>query len=159
MTRDDRSVREIVVEQTKATGVLPCIKLNTGRLRRLRPGHVRRRGPGDRGDDDDARGPGGDRGHRRCISQGRLWVGAGTVLDPATAREVILHGGSLIVNPAVIPEVIDMANRYRVPVYSGAFTATECLQAMRAGAAMVKIFPAELGGPKYMTNLRMVFPR
>ena len=90
--------------------------------------------------------------------QGRLWVAAGTVLDAATAREVILHGGSLIVNPAVIPDVIDVANRYLVPVYSGAFTATECLQAMRAGASMVKIFPAELGGPKYMTNLRMVFP-
>ena len=51
-----------------------------------------------------------------------------------------------------------MANRYQVPVYSGAFTATECLQAMEAGATMVKIFPAKLGGPAYMTNLKMVFP-
>ena len=54
--------------------------------------------------------------------------------------------------------MIDLANRYQIPVFSGAFTATECLTAMRAGAAMVKIFPAELGGPKYMTNLRMVYP-
>jgi 2-dehydro-3-deoxyphosphogluconate aldolase/(4S)-4-hydroxy-2-oxoglutarate aldolase len=45
-----------------------------------------------------------------------------------------------------------------VACYAGAFTATECLQAMRAGADMVKIFPAALGGPKYLTNLRMVFP-
>ena len=56
-----------------------------------------------------------------------MWVAAGTVLDPATAREVILHGGGAIVNPAVIPDVIDLANRYNVPVYSGAFTATEVL--------------------------------
>ena len=90
--------------------------------------------------------------------RGRMWVAAGTVLDAATAREVILHGGSLIVNPAVVPDVMDVANRYQVPVYSGAFTPTEVLHAMQAGAAMVKIFPAQLGGPKYMTNLRMVYP-
>ncbi len=54
--------------------------------------------------------------------------------------------------------MIDLANRYNVPVYSGAFTATEVLAAMRAGASMIKIFPAQLGGAKYMTNLRMVFP-
>ena len=51
-----------------------------------------------------------------------------------------------------------MANRYSVPVYSGAFTPTECLTAHEAGADMVKVFPVQLGGPKYMTNLRMVFP-
>ena len=90
--------------------------------------------------------------------KGKLWVAAGTVLDATSAREVILHGGSLIVNPAVVPDVIDLANRYGVPVYSGAFSATECFTAMRAGSSMVKIFPAQLGGPKYMTNLKMVFP-
>ena len=90
--------------------------------------------------------------------RGRLYVAAGTVLDAATAREVILHGGSLIVSPTVREEVIRTANRYGVPVYSGAFTATECQTAMELGAAMVKIFPAALGGPKYMTNLKMVLP-
>ncbi len=79
-------------------------------------------------------------------------------MDASTAREVITHGGSCIVNPCVIPEVIDVANRYGIPVYSGAFTATEVFTAMRAGASMVKIFPGGLGGAKYMTNLKMVFP-
>ena len=88
----------------------------------------------------------------------KLLVAAGTVLDPASAREVILHGGSIIVNPCVIEDVIDLANRYNVPVFSGAFSATEVFNAMRAGATMVKIFPGALGGPKYMTNLKMVFP-
>ena len=87
-----------------------------------------------------------------------MLVAAGTVLDPASAREVILHGGSIIVNPCVIDDVIDVANRYNVPVFSGAFSATEVFTAMRKGATMVKIFPGALGGPKYMTNLKMVFP-
>jgi 2-dehydro-3-deoxyphosphogluconate aldolase / (4S)-4-hydroxy-2-oxoglutarate aldolase len=159
MPRDDRSLKEIVIAETKATGILPCIKLH---------------------EKDDflayaqAMVDGGARvieitmttpgalGAIEAISaafKGRLWVAAGTVLDPTSAREVILHGGSLIVNPAVIPDVIDVANRYQVPVYSGAFTASEVLTAMRAGASMIKIFPAELGGPKYMTNLRMVYPQ
>lgn len=159
MARTDKSIREQVVEHTKATGVLPCIKL-----------HAR----------DDfisyakAMYDGGARvveitmttpGALEAIEaisqefQGRLLVAAGTVLDTVSAREVILHGGSLIVNPCVIPEVIDLCNRYLIPVYSGAFTATECFQAMRLGAAMVKIFPGGLGGPKYMTNLKMVFPQ
>ncbi len=87
-----------------------------------------------------------------------LYLAAGTVLDAATARTAILAGARIIVSPAVVPEVIATANRYGVACYSGAFTATECLTAMQAGADMVKIFPASLGGPRYMTNLRMVYP-
>lgn len=159
MGRMDKSIKEIVVEKTKETGILPCIKLH---------------------EKDDflayaqAMYDGGARvievtmttpGVLEAIEaistefKGRLQVAAGTVLDVTSAREVILHGGSLIVNPCVIPEVMELANRYQIPVYSGAFTATECLQAMQAGASMVKIFPAQLGGPKYMTNLKMVFPQ
>jgi len=159
MGRMDKSIKEIVVEKTKETGILPCIKLHEK-------------------DDFLAYAQAMYDGGARVIEvtmttpgvleavdaittefKGRLWVAAGTVLDVTSAREVILHGGSLIVNPCVIPEVMELANRYQIPVYSGAFTATECLQAMQAGASMVKIFPAQLGGPKYMTNLKMVFPQ
>ncbi len=87
-----------------------------------------------------------------------LYMAAGTVLDQTTARDAISAGARIIVSPAVIPEVIATANRYGAACYSGAFTATECLTAIQAGADMVKIFPAALGGPKYMTNLRMVYP-
>lgn len=90
--------------------------------------------------------------------KGEVLAAAGTVLDSATARAAILAGASLIVSPSVRSEVIYTANRYGIACYSGAFTASECLIAMEAGAAMVKIFPAALGGPKYMTNLKMVFP-
>jgi 2-dehydro-3-deoxyphosphogluconate aldolase/(4S)-4-hydroxy-2-oxoglutarate aldolase len=158
MARSDLSLREIVVKNTKETGVLPCIKLHKK--------------------DDwlayaQAMYDGGARivevtmttpGVLEAIEaisghfKGRMWVASGTTLDVTSAREVILHGGSCIVNPCVIPEVIDLASRYGVPVFSGAFTATECFTAMRAGATMVKVFPGQLGGPKYMTNLKMVFP-
>ena len=147
-----------MIEQTKATGILPCIKLKAkddflAYAQAMYDG-------GARVIEVTMTTPGALEAIEAISAafRGRLWVAAGTVLDPATAREVILHGGSLIVNPAVVPDVIDVANRYCVPVYSGAFTATEVLQAMRAGASMIKIFPAQLGGPKYMTNLRMVFP-
>jgi 2-dehydro-3-deoxyphosphogluconate aldolase/(4S)-4-hydroxy-2-oxoglutarate aldolase len=159
MARSDKSIREQVVESTKGTGVLPCIKL-----------HAR--------DDFIAYAQAMYDGGARVIEitmttpgaleaiesiskefSGRLFVAAGTVLDPVSAREVILHGGSLIVNPCVIPDVIDLCNRYLIPVYTGAFTATECFQAMKLGTTMVKVFPGALGGPKYMTNLKMVFPQ
>jgi 2-dehydro-3-deoxyphosphogluconate aldolase/(4S)-4-hydroxy-2-oxoglutarate aldolase len=158
MARSDKTLKEIVIEQTKAAGVLPCIKLKVkddfiAYAQAMYDG-------GARVIEVTMTTPGALEAIAAVSStfRGRLWVAAGTVLDPATAREVILHGGSVIVSPAVVPDVIDMANRYGVPVYSGAFTATEVLQAMRAGASMVKIFPAQLGGPQYMINLRMVFP-
>lgn len=88
----------------------------------------------------------------------RLYLAAGTCLDAASALDAIQAGARILVSPAVVPEVIDVANRYRVACYSGAFTATEVFTVMRLGADMVKIFPAALGGPAYMTNLKMVFP-
>ncbi|MCC6891750.1 MAG: bifunctional 4-hydroxy-2-oxoglutarate aldolase/2-dehydro-3-deoxy-phosphogluconate aldolase [Anaerolineae bacterium] len=88
----------------------------------------------------------------------KLYLAAGTCLDAASALDAIKAGARILVSPAVVPEVIDIANRYRVACYSGAFTATEVFTVMRAGADMVKIFPAALGGPSYMTNLKMVYP-
>lgn len=159
MAREDRSLKEIVMEQTKATGILPCIKLRKkddfiAYAQAMYDG-------GARVIEITMTTPGALDGIEAISSEfkGRIWVAAGTVLDASTAREVILHGGSVIVNPAVIPEVIQLANRYCIPVYSGAFTATECLAAMEAGATMIKIFPAQLGGANYMTNLKMVFPQ
>ena len=158
MRKSDQSLKEYVIQQTKGTGILPCIKLHhqddyiayaqamyDGGARVI---EVTMTTPGVLEAIEAISDHFGD----------ELLVAAGTVLDPASAREVILHGGSIIVNPCVIDDVIDLANRYNVPVFSGAFSATEVFNAMRAGATMVKIFPGALGGPKYMTNLKMVFP-
>jgi 2-dehydro-3-deoxyphosphogluconate aldolase/(4S)-4-hydroxy-2-oxoglutarate aldolase len=158
MTREEKNLRERVVEHTKSTGILPCIKLHEkddflAYAKAMYDG-------GARVIEVTMTTPGVLEAIEAISNEyrGRLWVAAGTVLDVTSAREVILHGGSVIVNPCLIPEVIALANRYGIPTYSGAFTATECLAAMQAGAAMVKIFPAALGGPKYMTNLKMVYP-
>lgn len=150
--------KEFVVAQTKACGILPCIKLHEkqdfiayaqamydGGARIL---EVTMTTPGALEAIEAISSHFGD----------KMLVAAGTVLDPTSAREVLLHGGSCIVNPCVIPDVINLANRYNAAVYSGAFSATEVFQAMQAGATMVKIFPGALGGAKYMTNLKMVFP-
>lgn len=158
MRKSDQSLKEYVIQQTKSTGILPCIKLHQkddyiayaqamydGGARVL---EVTMTTPGVLEAIEAISSHFGD----------EMLVAAGTVLDPTSAREVILHGGSIIVNPCVIDDVIDVANRYNVPVFSGAFSATEVFTAMRKGAAMVKIFPGALGGPKYMTNLKMVFP-
>lgn len=156
--RSDFMLKERVMTAIKTTGVLPCIKLHQK-------------------DDWVKYAQAMYDGGARCIEvtmttpgvleaieaisshfKGELHVAAGTVLDAASAREVIMHGGDIIVNPCVIEDVIDVANRYQVPVFSGAFTATEVFTAMRMGATAVKIFPGALGGAKYMTNLKMVFP-
>jgi 2-dehydro-3-deoxyphosphogluconate aldolase / (4S)-4-hydroxy-2-oxoglutarate aldolase len=155
---NERSLKERVVEATKTVGVLPCIKL--GDKRDCLPYARAMAEGGARVIEITMTTPSALEAIEAVASElkGRVFVAAGTVLDAGTAREVIRHGGSLLVNPAVLPEVIDVGLESGVPVYSGAFTATECLRAMRAGADMVKIFPAQVGGPKYMTNLKMVFP-
>ena len=156
--RRDLSLKEYVVSQTKKTGVLPCIKLHQ-KDDFIKYATAMYEG-GARVIEVTMTTPGVLEAIEAISSHfgDELLVAAGTVLAPATAREVILHGGSCIVNPCLIPDVIDLAGRYNVPVYSGAFTATEVFNAMKSGASMVKIFPGGLGGPKYMTNLKMVFP-
>lgn len=87
-----------------------------------------------------------------------LVIGIGTVLDESTARSAISAGADLIVTPTLNPDVIRTALRYGAACFSGAFTPTEVSTAMQAGAHMVKVFPASLAGPAYMTHLRRVLP-
>ena len=88
----------------------------------------------------------------------RVCVGAGTVLDAAAAEAAIAAGAQFIVTPAVVPDVIEVCNRRGVPVVCGALTPTEMLAAVRAGADLVKLFPARLGGPAYVRDLLGPFP-
>jgi 2-dehydro-3-deoxyphosphogluconate aldolase/(4S)-4-hydroxy-2-oxoglutarate aldolase len=84
--------------------------------------------------------------------------GLGTVLDAETARAGILAGARFIVTPAFRPEVITMAHRYSIPIFSGALTPTEALNTWDAGVDAVKIFPAEFFGPAYIKSLKAPFP-
>ena len=86
-------------------------------------------------------------------------LGAGTVLDPETARAAMLAGAEYIVSPAVNLDVIRMCRRYGTVVMPGAFTPTEVVSAWEAGADIVKIFPADLGGPAYLKALRGPLPQ
>src|SRR5947209_15586540 len=89
----------------------------------------------------------------------RVVLGAGTVLDPETARAVLLAGAEYIVAPTVNLEVIRLCQRYDKLVMPGAFTPTEVLAAWEAGADIVKVFPAEVVGPAFFKALRGPLPQ
>ncbi len=86
-------------------------------------------------------------------------LGAGTVLDPETARAAILAGAEYIVAPTVNLDVIRLCRRYDKVVMPGAFSPTEVLTAWEAGADVVKVFPADVGGPSYLKALRGPLPQ
>lgn len=86
-------------------------------------------------------------------------VGAGTVLDPETARVAILAGVDYIVTPTLNLKVIEMCHRYGIVVIPGAFTPTEILTAWEAGADIVKVFPAGVAGPQYLKDIKGPLPQ
>src|SRR3954469_1805317 len=86
-------------------------------------------------------------------------LGAGTVLDPETARAVLLAGAEFIVAPAINLDVIKLCRRYDKLVMPGAFTPTEVLTAWEAGADVVKVFPADVVGPAFFKALRGPLPQ
>ncbi|MFW6056950.1 MAG: bifunctional 4-hydroxy-2-oxoglutarate aldolase/2-dehydro-3-deoxy-phosphogluconate aldolase [Chloroflexota bacterium] len=88
-----------------------------------------------------------------------ILLGAGTVLDPETARAVILNGADFIVCPNLNVDVIRMAHRYAKIVIPGTFTATEILAAWDAGADIVKVFPAGVVGPQYLKDIKGPLPQ
>lgn len=85
-------------------------------------------------------------------------IGAGTVLDPETARICILAGAKYIVSPILNIETIKLCNRYRVPVMPGVMTLTEALQAMEYGAEVLKVFPGSTFGPSIISAYKGPIP-
>ncbi|MBK5483418.1 bifunctional 4-hydroxy-2-oxoglutarate aldolase/2-dehydro-3-deoxy-phosphogluconate aldolase [Peribacillus sp. TH16] len=85
-------------------------------------------------------------------------VGAGTVLDPETARSVIMAGAEFIFSPTVNIETIKMAKRYGIISIPGALTPTEILTAYEHGADVIKVFPADTLGVGYFKNLKGPLP-
>ena len=86
-------------------------------------------------------------------------LGAGTVLDPETARIALLAGAQYLVSPTVNLEVIAMCRRYDNLSMPGALTPTEVLTAWQAGADIVKVFPSDITGPKYLKALHGPLPQ
>src|SRR5438093_6982861 len=95
---------------------------------------------------------------RRALGD-RLLLGAGTILDPETARAALLAGAEFLVAPTVNLDVIRLCQRYDKLVMPGAFTPTEILTAWEAGADIVKVFPADVVGPAFFKAVRAPLPQ
>lgn len=90
----------------------------------------------------------------------RVLLGAGTVLDPESARTCILAGAQFIVTPSLNLRTIELAHRYSKPIFPGGLTPTEVLTGWEAGADGIKVFPCSaLGGVKYIKALKGPFPQ
>lgn len=89
-----------------------------------------------------------------------ILIGAGTVLDPETARACILEGAKFVVSPALNLKTVEMCQRYSIAALPGALTPTEIVTAWQAGADVVKVFPASaMGGAKYLNSLKAPLPQ
>jgi len=106
--------------------------------------------------------PGADqviRDLRATYKDGQVIIGAGTVLDPETARIAIMAGAQYIVSPSLNLDTIRLCNRYQIPVMPGAMTISEIVQAMEAGADIVKVFPGEAFGPSFIKAVKGPLPQ
>ncbi len=92
------------------------------------------------------------------LSQGRLTIGAGTVLNTDDVKVALDVGATFIVSPVLVPEVVAYCAKKKVPVFPGAFSPLEIYNAWQAGATMVKVFPAKMLGPEYFREIKGPFP-
>jgi 2-dehydro-3-deoxyphosphogluconate aldolase/(4S)-4-hydroxy-2-oxoglutarate aldolase len=86
-------------------------------------------------------------------------IGAGTVLDPETARACILAGAKYIVSPDLNVETMKLCNRYSIPVMPGVMTVKELVEALEYGADIVKVFPGNAFGPSIIKAFRGPIPQ
>ena len=89
----------------------------------------------------------------------KVVIGAGTVLDPETARAVILAGANYVVSPGLNTETIKLCNRYRVPMLPGVMTPSEAITALEAGCDIIKIFPGNIVGPDAIKSFKGPLPQ
>jgi 2-dehydro-3-deoxyphosphogluconate aldolase/(4S)-4-hydroxy-2-oxoglutarate aldolase len=88
-----------------------------------------------------------------------LILGAGTVLDPETARIAILSGATYVVSPSINFDTIKLCNRYQIAIMPGVMSIKETVEAMEAGADIIKIFPGEAFGPKIIKAIKGPLPQ
>jgi len=88
-----------------------------------------------------------------------MLFGAGTVLDAETARSAILAGADFVVAPTLNLEMVALCHRYGIPVVPGCYTPTELLTAWQAGADLLKLFPASVGGPELIKAILAPLPQ
>ena len=86
-------------------------------------------------------------------------IGAGTVTDAGAAAQAVDAGAQFLLSPALSPGMIDVARRHGALAVPGAFSPTEVLQALERGAELIKIFPAETGGPRHIRAILAPLPQ
>ena len=86
-------------------------------------------------------------------------IGAGTVLDAATARIAILSGAQFVVSPAFDEDTAKLCNLYQVPYMPGCMTITEMKRALEAGVDIVKLFPGNAFGPEFVKAVKAPLPQ
>ena len=89
--------------------------------------------------------------------KGRLIIGAGTVLDVRSLKSALDSGATFIVTPVVVDDVMKYCVKNKIPVFPGALTPLEIYYAWKAGATMVKVFPAKFFGPGYFKEIKGPF--
>lgn len=94
---------------------------------------------------------------RAAVSQ-EIHIGAGTVLTPSAAADAAAAGAEFVVSPNFNSKVIEASQKHNLPIICGAFTPTEIASAVEAGADLIKLFPARLGGPQYIRDLLAPMP-
>lgn len=90
---------------------------------------------------------------------GEILLGAGTVMDPETARMAILSGAQYVVSPYFSEETVRLCNRYRIACMPGAMSIKEVVTAMESGADIIKVFPGEAFGPKIIKAIKGPVPQ
>jgi 2-dehydro-3-deoxyphosphogluconate aldolase / (4S)-4-hydroxy-2-oxoglutarate aldolase len=95
----------------------------------------------------------------RAYSGKEVLIGAGTVLDPETARTALLSGAEFVVSPHLNPETVRLCNRYQKVCIPGAMSVTEVVQAMECGADIVKVFPGSVLGVEFVKAVKAPLPQ
>lgn len=89
----------------------------------------------------------------------QIALGAGTVLDPETARIAVLAGARFVVSPSLSAATARLCNRYQIPYLPGASTIREIVEAMECGADIIKIFPGETLGSAFVKAAKAPLPQ
>lgn len=95
----------------------------------------------------------------KVYHSGEIIIGAGTVLDPETARIAILAGAQYVVSPSLNLDTVRLCNRYQIPIMPGAATIKEIIEGMESGADIIKIFPGEAFGPSFVKAVKGPLPQ
>lgn len=86
-------------------------------------------------------------------------IGAGTVLEPQTARAAIMAGSAFIVGPSLNPETVKLCNLYRIPIMPGVMTIAEVQAALELGVDIVKLFPGSVYDPSIIKTMKGPLPQ